>query len=213
MKNRVLAILAVSAIGALAIYANKSASLVTVEVPAKTAGHSIPRVPPPVMTKQIEMPSLASPTPAATKMAAPEPNPVAQTLVADSLATPSPRAELSTMIPELARLIDAQDYETLMQDFMPPDELTAMLADCGQPGQPMALADMANRIRQDPGMVQKMAAASKFMAYLQTQTPDLDETGENASYPMPMVVNGKNTINFVKVEGNWYVKDGREYFR
>jgi len=68
-----------------------------------------------------------------------------------------------------------------MQDFMPPDELDAMLADLGQPGQPMTLVDLANRMRQDPGMAQKMATASQFLGYLQTQTPTFDETGEMAS--------------------------------
>jgi hypothetical protein len=109
--------------------------------------------------------------------------------------------------------MDAQDYEILMQDFMPPDELNAMLVDVGQPGQPMALSDLADHMRQNPAMVQKMAAAAQFMGYLQTQTPEFDEAGTSASFKMPTIINGHDKIVFVKVEGNWYVKDGREYFK
>ena len=128
-------------------------------------------------------------------------------------ASPNPRAELATIIPELARLMDTQDFETLMQDFMPPDELDAMLADVGQPGQPMALTDLANRMRQNPVTVQKMAGAAQFMSYLQTLTPTMDETGQKASYRMPMTINGKTTVDFIKIDGNWYVQDGRQYFK
>jgi hypothetical protein len=111
------------------------------------------------------------------------------------------------------RLIDAQDFETLMQDFMPPDELNTLLTSVGSPGQPMPLAALAERMRQNPKVMQQMAGASQFLSYLQTQTPTFDATGESASYPMPTVVNGQNSINFVKVGGYWYVKNGVQFFK
>jgi len=212
MKNTLLALLAFGALVAAAFYVFKSEPEATTSAPAKTASASSSGVVLPTATSPIKPPAPAPvPVPVVKKVIN---TPAAQvpTSTADKPET-SPRAELSTMIPELARLIDAQDYETLMQDFMPPEELDALLANAGQPGQPMALPELANRMRQNPRIAQQMAAASQFLAFLQTQTPTYDETGEKASYPISRIVNGQNTINFVKENGNWYVKNGSQFFR
>ena len=215
MKKIILAIVLLGAIGAMAFHAAWSNSSdrsnrpdLPVNPPIAGVKSAPSQVAPPIKA------ALAAPVPKApaivpAKVAAPAPE---STAAAQPIA-PNPRAELATIIPELARLMETQDFENLMQDFMPRDELNAMLADVGQPGSPMALADLANRMRQDPVTVQKMAGASQFMNYLQTLTPTMDETGQKASYRMPMTVNGKTTVDFIKIDGNWYVQDGRQYFK
>ncbi len=208
MKKIILALILIGVIGAVAFYAVSSnspdQSANSPDTKTKTAA-----------TATASAPARISPLAPITPQSpiSKTPTTVTQPSAAAKPSTPSPRAELATIIPELARLMNSQDYEILMQDFMPPEELNAMLLDLGQPGQPMALSDLANRMRQDPAMVQKMAAASQFMGYLQTQTPIFDESGQSASYPMPRAVNGKTSMEFVKIDGYWYVKDSREYFR
>jgi hypothetical protein len=225
MKKIILALLAIGALGTLAYYASTSNTNVAPAAMTVSAEAPTPAAPtPPAINKEANAPQPAAPVTRSQPIPAPvmetrqvaPPMPAiapAPTPAADQPEAPSPRAELATAIPELARLMGTQDYETLMQDFMPPEELDAMLADLGQPGQPMTLTDLADRMRQNPTMTQKMASASQFMVYLQTQTPTFDETGENASYKMPVVINGMDSINFVKVDGNWYVKNGRQFFR
>jgi len=117
------------------------------------------------------------------------------------------------MIPELVRLIEAQDYETLMQDFMPPDELDANAGRLGPTGPTDDAGRSGQPQRQDPGMAQKMATASQFWAISKRKHPPLTRPAKMASYPMPMVINGKSSVDFVKEAGNWYVKDGRQFFR
>jgi len=219
MKKIILALLAVGALSAIAYYASQPS--VSVAETAVTAAITASK-PVASATPQVASPMVKPVVPVATPPPAPvvEVTPVAPAVAAAPQSTASqpgpssPRTELATTIPELARLIDAQDFETLMQDFMPPDELTALLASVGPPGQPMTLESLASRMRQNPRIMQQMAGASQTMAYLQTQTPIYDATGENASYPRPpMFTNGPASINFVKVGGYWYVKDGVQFFK
>ncbi len=215
MKKIIIGLLVLGALGGAGYYFTTDAASPATEVgPAKTVSIAVQ---PPT--------AKPSPAPAPTKIILEAPKPTAAPEVVKTLAastprpaatTPaptSPRAELATFLPELTRLIDVQDYETLMQDFVPPEELNALLASVGRPGQPMALAELVGHMRQDPGMTQKMAGASQFLTYLQTQTPTMDATGEKASYKMPQSFKGQDSIHFVKIDGNWYVKDSIQFFR
>ena len=215
MKKTILALLAVGAFSAIAFYASQSTTPTpTAEVavvPAPATSKPASSVAQPVVKPVV--PAVVPPSAPVVQVAPVAPVAAAPQPAASQAGSASLRTELATTIPELARLIDAQDFETLMQDFMPPDELSALLASVGTPGAPMTLETLAGRMRQNPKVMQQMANASKFMAFLQTQTPTFDPSGESASYPIPKVVNGQNTINFVKVGGYWYVKNGVQFFK
>jgi hypothetical protein len=215
MKKIIFAIVAVGAISAIIFHFSQTPSSVpaTVATSATTVNAPVASVALPVVK-----PVAPSSAPLAVDEAKPVgPTPATTVTAAQAAASqsewPSPRAELATTIPELVRLIDAQDFETLMQDFMPPDELNALLASVGTPGQPMPLGVLAERMRQNPRVMQQMAAAAQFLNYVQTQTPIFDATGNIASYPMGKVINGQNSLTFVKVGGYWYVKNGVQFFK
>jgi len=201
MKKSIIVIIAIGAFSAAYFYASQTPPAEAVTAPTAVASAATARVVLPVAK------------PVAPAITAPASIVRVSQSMADNLAPPSPRNELTTTIPELVRLISAQDFETLMQDFMPPDELDALLVADGQPGQPMTLPVLANLMRQNPKVMQQMAGAAQFLTYLQTQTPTFDATGESASYPLPKGINGMDSINFVKVGGNWYVKNGVQFFK
>ncbi len=224
MKKIILIILAFGAISAVAFYASKSEPKDTADATAAPASKPIASLALPTTTTKVALPTAKPVEPDANAASAPvvqakqvdavvaSVNPTAQPS-ANNPETYSPRSELATTIPELVRLIAGQDFETLMQDFMPPDELKEVLMADGQPGQPIALGDLAERMRQNPRFMQQMAGAAQFLTYLQTQTPTFDATGQSASYPMPNPVNGQSSITFVKVGGYWYVKNGALFFK
>jgi hypothetical protein len=212
MKKIILIILVFGAISAVAFYASKSQPNDTAD--ATTAPASKPIASVALPTAKVVPPTVKPVDPAAPVAGTKQ---VGASVAAQSSANNpeaySPRAELASTIPELVRLISAQDFETLMKDFMPPNELKDVLMVDGQPGPPIALGDLAERMRQNPNFMQEMAGAAQFLTYLQTQTPTFDATGESASYPMPNPVNGQTSITFVKVGGYWYVKNGAQFFK
>lgn len=215
MKKIIISLLVLGALGGAGYYfTTDAATSATDASPVKAASN--------VAQPPVVKPS-AAPVPAKVVVEAPKPTaaPVVVKTVTSAAPNPvaaapapaSPRAELATLLPELTRLIDIQDYETLMQDFVPPEELNALLASVGRPGQPMALGELVGHMRQDPAMAQKMAGAAQFLTFLQSQTPTMDPSGESASYKMPRPFKGQDSIHFVKIDGNWYVKDSVPFFR
>jgi hypothetical protein len=220
MKKIILIVLVAVILAAGAFYVSQPESSTAIVAPASSAIKPMasvvaPLIKPVTPTAKPVAPAASPAVVLDTKLIPPTPAPVVQAAkpLAENPAARSPRTELATTIPELARLIDAQDFETLMQDFMPPEELNLLLAKSGQPGPPMLLTELANRMSQNPKVMRQMEAASQFLKYLQTQTPTFDASGESASYPTRQVVNGQTSITFVKVDGNWYVKNGAQFFR
>jgi len=179
-------------------------------LPAKAVASVSDKVEPP---KPLAPPTIAAPAlkPAAASVAA--------TSAPD--ANSDPQADLKTAIPDIVRILRANDLMALVQNYTPPDKLTPRLlqqaqktADQLQAAQAMAASlppDIQERINHPfeqmakgyeviIGQVPTMNAAGDEATYMVSMPgPPDPNTGDSVSTPVPQT--------FIKINGKWYMKE------
>jgi hypothetical protein len=131
--------------------------------------------------------------------------PAADTGTADSS---NAQADLSTAIPDVARLFRAGDFDTLAKTYMPPDKYASMT-----PQQKAQVAMMA-QMAQNPQAAPMFAAMADSIESLKDQTPTYNDAKDEATYmlapPAGLAPAGTppQPVTFVKIDGKWYMKDG-----
>lgn len=106
---------------------------------------------------------------------------------------PDPRESLDTAIPEAIRLLEKKDYEGLLKAFIPPKELDKLEAD------------------MLPGFIKwfgenKSEALLKALSAVKGTTPTLSEDKTEATFKYKELIDGRNDIQFKKIDKYWYIK-------
>src|SRR5690606_27356115 len=115
-------------------------------------------------------------------------------LAAPAIADESdPREKLETAIPEAIRLLEAKEYETMLKQFVRPDDLELIL-------QTTTLEKLAEGFAGEKS--EKLLQALK---QIEDTKPMLDESGKIATYTLKEKVGGKMTLVFEKVDKFWYI--------
>lgn len=106
-----------------------------------------------------------------------------------------PRENLATAIPEAIRLLEQKEYATLFKSFVRPDELEAVT-------KKTPLKDILSIFAERKG--------PQLLAMLQEikdKQPTMNEAKTTASYNFKEPIGGKQTIEFIKVDKYWYLKN------
>ncbi len=124
-------------------------------------------------------------------------------------AEANPPADLKTAIHDIVRLVQANDTITLWQTYMLPEKLT-----------PEVLQELQDSITREQNATPQMKALyqrireGSIQAFedLETQTPTMNEAGDEATYnfTLPSPGGGPGTVvprTFIKLNGKWYFKD------
>ncbi len=106
-----------------------------------------------------------------------------------------PRENLDTAIPDGIRLLEAKEYVKFLKAYAPPDGL-AKFAEAG------GLEKFAAEFGQSKGP-RLLAVLKKIKG----TKPELDETGQIATYRFEEAVGGKNNIVFMKRDKYWHIKN------
>lgn len=132
---------------------------------------------------------------------------VPQPIVGDPAHNATP-AELNAAIDNVATLLQASDFVGVFE-YGPPADLAEI--------PPEQKAEMEQRIRQAmaiPLMQQMMQGLSQLVQDLKNQTPEINATGDQATYQMTLAPNmlppGTNVpasmpMVFVKIDGKWHL--------
>ena len=153
--------------------------------------------------------------------AVPGASPVADTAQPAASAPARPGAtppELQSAIAEIIADEQAGDSLSIQENFMPPEELAAMT--------PRARTFMENEILRGMQNSKPDSEPDAFLEIMQTLaslTPTFDESGDTASFKVPITESGKNNLlrqgfkpsdipstiteTFVKRNGKWYMKN------
>jgi hypothetical protein len=160
------------------------------------------------------------------KAAAPSsPAPAAAPVVPQGRATATPaavknpQADLSTAIRDIVRLVRAGDNASFMEAYFAPNYLDAAELKQIQANQDANRSNPA--YRQDPFEIQFQELLSQAYADLEQQKPELNSTGDEATYqwrrPATMeIAPGEQNVwvrettpsplTFIKINGKWYFK-------
>jgi RNA polymerase sigma factor (sigma-70 family) len=136
----------------------------------------------------------------------------AETVAAAAGADPpsdDPQADLKTAIPELVRLVEANDWLGVYKAYTPPDRLDPKELQTLEKVQKMLDKQLSTPQAQLQLQMQHESAVSAWEA-LETQTPTYNATGDEATYlfttpdyPGPTV---SESMTFIKINGKWYQK-------
>jgi hypothetical protein len=205
-QNLALGAIVLIAVAGLAYWLLNPPAPAPVQVAAKPAPATATPTPPPIEVKapRVAMP-IAAPAPTPAEPAASTP---AQTAPAET-AKGDPQAELSTAIPEIIGFLQAGDMVSLMERYMPPDEIAKM--------PPEQLAQMRQQMQtemQNPQFQQMMQGMVQVFQSMKDQTPTYNAAGDVATYQINMpavagVPSGDfpSKISFKKINGKWYGDD------
>ncbi len=169
--------------------------------------------------KPVEAPKPA-PVVAPTKIAAPlappvaAPKPVASAPVATAqpAAATGTQAELNSAIDDISTMMQSGDMLGVMKKYMPPDQLAQI--------PPEQMAQMEQIMQQQaavPQLQQMMQGMSQALGDLKNQTPEMNATGDKATYQLTMPAGalppGVNLpptqpVTFQKINGQWYIQNG-----
>jgi hypothetical protein len=204
-QNIVIAVILIAAIAAGACApAEKVADAPKADTPAPAATTPPAPAVKPTPPTPTPAPAVAKPAMAPVSAPAPAPAPAADTGTA---STGNPQADLSTAIPDVARLMRAGDFAMLTKTYMPPDKYASMT-----PQQQQQMAMMA-AMAQSPEAKPMFDALADSFASLKDQTPTYNDAKDEATYMLapPAGMAPPNTppqpVTFVKINGQWYMKD------
>lgn len=107
---------------------------------------------------------------------------------------PDPRTKVDTAVAEAVRLLEAKDYATLLKKFVPPDELKRITENA-------SIEEFATKFGETkaPRMLKAMKAAKGI-------EPTLSDDGSKATIKFKEPIDGKEKIEFIKVDKLWYIK-------
>jgi hypothetical protein len=114
---------------------------------------------------------------------------------------------LSTALPDIARLLRDGDFDTLMKTYMTPDKLASMSP------QDQQRMTMMSQMAQNPQVKPMFDAMADAIEGLKDQTPTMNDAGDEATYQLspPEGMAPPNTppqpVTFVKINGQWYIKN------
>jgi hypothetical protein len=205
--RKLLPIVLVLAIAALAVWLFRKPAVV--ETPKIATAPALAKVEAPALSK-VEAPKLAPPVvpPARKPSAEPPTAPVAD-------ATPAPggtQAELNATIDDVTSLMQAGDFVGLFEKYAAPEDVAKM--------SPQDKAEMEQGMQQamaNPQAQQMMQAETRMFQSLKDQTPQMNATGDQATYQMTptadmlppgMALPPSEPMTFEKIDGRWYIKNG-----
>jgi hypothetical protein len=107
---------------------------------------------------------------------------------------PDPRAKVETAVAEAVRLIEAKEYATLLKKFVPPDEYKRVTEN-------VSIDEFAKKFGESkaPRMLKALKAA-------QGVKPTMNDDGSKATIEFKEPVEGKDKIEFIKIDKLWYIK-------
>jgi hypothetical protein len=107
----------------------------------------------------------------------------------------NPREKLSTAIPYAIKLMEKKEFETVLEQFVPPDELKKIT-------EKKPMADFAKEFGQhhSPRLL-------KVLKTIKDAEPTYDETGKIAVYQLKAPDEGNKDIKFIKIDKFWYIKN------
>lgn len=108
---------------------------------------------------------------------------------------PDPREELATAIPEMIRLLEAEEYETLITSFASPEDLKRIT-------EQRSIDEIVKGFRE--GRAQTLLAILKA---INGQKPELDEAGTTATFTHGVKQAPRETIAFKKIGKYWYIQN------
>jgi len=121
---------------------------------------------------------------------------IAPLVTAQTKAKADPREKLDTAIPEAIRLLEAKEYETFLEKFVPPDLFKKITKET-------TLKEFATRFGKD-----KAADLLRVLKSIKDQKPTLDSKGTKATFKLKNEdKKGKDSISFVKVGKFWYIQN------
>ncbi len=123
---------------------------------------------------------------------------------------PDPRAQLKTAIPDIVRLLEANDFATYLQEYMPPDKLAAMIKATN-----LTFDQIVTTAKTNPVFQRQAHLEVAILKTLGGITPAVNAAGDEATYPInpanfssytipgdPRIPSG---VNFVKITGQWHL--------
>ena len=108
---------------------------------------------------------------------------------------PDPRESLDTVIPEVMRLLEKQDYEGLLKAFVAPKDFEKITAD-------KPLPEFAKWFGEN-----KAEKLLKVLTAVKGTTPTLSEDKATATFELKEPLEGKRDIKFQKIDKYWYIKN------
>jgi hypothetical protein len=105
-----------------------------------------------------------------------------------------PRTKPETLVTEGIRLLEAKDYVTFFQIFVPPDDLARVTADT-------SVQDFASRFGPSRGSVML-----PLLKAVSGTGPTLDAEGKTAVFRLKEPLMGKDSLTFVKIGDFWYFR-------
>ncbi len=114
---------------------------------------------------------------------------VAQDVKAES------RETLETLIPEGIRILEAKEYKTFVEIFVPPDELKKIT-------EGTSLEEFAKTFGE-----RKAPRLLEILKEIKGTKPSLDDNGTKATFVLKEEKDGKKAITFVKVDKYWYIQN------
>jgi hypothetical protein len=108
---------------------------------------------------------------------------------------PDPREKVDTAVPEGIRLLDAKEYSSFLQKFVPPDDLKKLTMKA-------PLDEFAKEFGQThaPRLL-------KVLQAIRGTNPTLVADGMLATFPLKEPIEGKKSITFIKVGKFWYIQN------
>lgn len=116
--------------------------------------------------------------------------------LADEAAKPDPREKVETSIAEAIRLLEAKEFETLINNFLPPDELSSLTSQVSM-AQIIAIYE-----QRAPQHLKALKEAQKAM-------PTYDGDGLVATFKLAKPINGQDAVVFKKIDKFWYPANAR----
>jgi len=106
-----------------------------------------------------------------------------------------PREKVDTAVPEGIRLLEAKEYSTFLQKFVPPDDLKKLTTK-------VPLDDFAKEFGQThaPRLL-------KVLQAIRGTNPTMAVDGMLATYSFKEAVEGKKSISFTKIGKLWYLQN------
>jgi len=125
-------------------------------------------------------------------------------------ADPDPRSELKTAIPDIVRLLEANDFATYLREYMPPDKLAAIIKETK-----LTFDQIVAKAQTDPAYQQQAVLEVAILKTLGGVIPAVNAAGDEATYPInpanftsyatPGGPRIPSAVAFVKIAGQWHL--------
>jgi len=153
----------------------------------------------------VEASKVAPATPTTIQPARASAQPIPTAMATPAASAGDPHADLQTLIPALADLLEAHDLTGYLETAMSPSMLSFVM----QSQTASSLDELAEKSFPTTGTLAKLTDAyittlTQDLRALQGQAPVLDATGTTATYELSQPIKGQKIITFKKMNGLWY---------